>query len=176
MTIPRELSLTEINGQYYLRSFPVTEFSAIEETSIRESNPASLDKKLTGPAKLQFSSGKPEDFTVTLSNTKGEKWIAGYEKNSNRYYIDRTASGKKDFEKGFAGKIFSKRISMDAGIDMTLIIDEASVELFADRGLTTMTSVFFPNENYNSVQIKGANGFTMDTVTLTPLKSIWKKK
>jgi len=176
MTIPRELSLTEINGQYYLRSFPVTEFSSIEETSIRESNRASLDKKLTGPAKLQFSSGKPEDFSVTLSNTQGEKWIAGYDKKSNRYYIDRTASGKKDFEKGFGGKIFSKRISMDAGIDMTLMIDEASVELFADRGLTTMTSVFFPNENYNSLQIRGANGFTMDTVSLTPLKSIWKKK
>ena len=37
---------------------------------------------------------------------------------------------------------------------MTLIIDVASVELFADGGLTTMTSVFFPTISFNKLRFQ----------------------
>ena len=62
------------------------------------------------------------------------------------------------------------------GTDVTLIIDDASVELFADKGATTMTSIFFPTETYGLLKITGGNHFKMDTVSFTFLKSIWKKK
>lgn len=175
MTIPRELSLEQINGQYYLRSFPVEELSVIEEKAIRKTHCTNTEEKLTGPAKLQFSCQTIESFSVRLSNTKGEQWIAGYDKKSNSYFIDRTASGKKDFAQGFAGKIKAKRTGTGIGTDITLVIDDASVEFFADRGLTTMTSIFFPNEKYSAVKITGDTGFIMDSVLFAPLKSIWKR-
>lgn len=175
MTIPRELTIEQINGAYYLQSFPVKELAAIEEKGITENNLIRADKKLRGPAKLHFVLRAIDNFSVTLSNTKGEKWIAGYDKNTNQYFIDRTASGKINFEKGFAGKIFSKRISTHGAMDITLLIDDASVEFFADKGTNTLTSIFFPNEKYSAVKIEGGNQCRIDSLALTPLKSIWIK-
>jgi fructan beta-fructosidase len=175
MTLPRELSVIQLNGQYYLQSVPVKELNVIEGKEQRETNVIRYDRKLMGPAKLQLHINLLQDFSITLSNTKGEKWVAGYDKKTNSYFIDRSLSGKKDFEKGFAGKIVSKRVSTGAGTDMIIMIDDASAELFADNGLTTMTSIFFPAENYRSLRISGGDLFTINQLTVTPLSSIWKK-
>lgn len=176
MTIPRELSLEQVNGEYYLRSMPAKELSVIEETTVKENNISSFNKTFSGPVKLTFHCTVSENFSISISNQKNEKWIAGYDKKTNSYFIDRSASGKKDFEKGFAGRIVSKRISTNREMDIVLVIDNASAELFADNGLTTMTSIFFPTENYHSLTISGDNNFKMDAIQLTPLKSIWNKK
>ncbi len=174
MTIPRELSLTRINDQYYLRSLPVKELSAIEGNEITESNIAGFEKPLQGPAKLQLHLNSAENFSITLSNAKGEKWIAGYNLDSNHFFIDRKLAGHNDFEKGFASRTVSKRISIHPQMDITLIIDHASAELFADNGLTTMTSIFFPGENYTTIKVQGENHFKIDSLRFTPLNSIWK--
>ncbi|MEO7531396.1 MAG: glycoside hydrolase family 32 protein [Sediminibacterium sp.] len=173
MTLPRDLTLEKINGQYYLRSLPVKELAAIEEKRVPEKNVITFNKKITGPTQLRFHSNQAENFSITLSNSKNEKWIAGYDKKNNQYFIDRVLSGKIDFEKGFAGRSIAKRISTNLGMDFLLLIDNASAELFADNGLTVMTSIFFPSENYNMLNITGENGFVMDKLFFTPLQSIW---
>ena len=33
-----------------------------------------------------------------------------------------------------------------------MILDNTSLELFADGGLTTMTEIFFPDQPFNSMQ------------------------
>ncbi|MES2328113.1 MAG: glycoside hydrolase family 32 protein [Bacteroidota bacterium] len=174
MTVPRELSLAKVNGQYYLRSLPVKELEVLGEKTTKEKIINSFNYKFEGPAKLEFNSITMENFSISLSNDKGEKWIAGYDKSINSYFIDRTASGKKDFEKGFASRIVSKRISTNTGMNIVLVIDNASAELFADNGLNTMTSIFFPNENYNTIKVAGKPSFIMNSLSFTPLKSIWR--
>ena len=43
-----------------------------------------------------------EDFSVVLTNKDQEELIIGFDKASNKYYIDRAKAGKVDFEPGFA--------------------------------------------------------------------------
>ncbi len=173
MTIPRELSLTKVKGQYYLRSVPVKELDALGSQENVAANLTVLEKELSGPAKLHIQLKQAESFSVTLSNAGGEKWVAGFDADSNYFFIDRTLSGEKNFEKGFASRITSRRIDTASGLDLTLIIDNASAELFADSGLTTMTSIFFPKDNYTRISIKGNKNFRMKTASLIPLKPIW---
>lgn len=175
MTIPRELSVELVNGEYYMRSRPVIEFSGIEGTAPEENNINSYRKTFSGPVTLALQCNASESFSITLSNQKNEKWIAGYDKNSNSYFIDRTESGKKDFEKGFAKRIVSKRIGINNEMNIALVIDNASAELFADNGLTTMTSIFFPTENYHSLTVSGGVNFKIDGLRLTPIKAIWNR-
>ncbi len=173
MTIPRELSITKMNGQYYLRSVPVKELDGIGSKENVISNLAALEKELAGPAKLRLQLEQAESFSITLSNAGGEKWVAGFDADSNYFFIDRTLSGKKDFEKGFASRVTSKRIDTARALDLTLLIDNASAELFADSGLTAMTSIFFPKENYQLISVKGDKKFRIKTASLVPLKRIW---
>jgi fructan beta-fructosidase len=123
---------------------------AEKETVVENISSANYDLtarsgKLSGPAKLFMSSEKSGSFTVTLSNDRGEKVVIGYDQGANHYFIDRTSSGQTNFEKGFANKHTAPRLSDQPDMDVMLYIDNSSVELFADNGLSVMTEIFFPN-------------------------------
>ena len=59
-------------------------------------------------------------------------------------------------------------------MDFTLVIDDASVELFADEGLSVMTSIFFPTKNYTNISINSNDGFVVKTLTYTKMNPIWR--
>ena len=125
-------------------------------------------------ARLSLTSDKLETFTITLSNDAGEKVLIGYDKTSNNYFIDRTNSGKVSFEKGFAKRHTAPRFSSANYMDMTLIIDNASVELFADNGLTVMTEIIFPTALLSEVTIQSPENMLIKNLKYNKLKSIWK--
>ncbi len=125
---------------------------------------------LNGPAKLTLTGDAMQSFAITLANSKGEQVVCGYDQAKNEYYIDRTKSGKTDFEKGFAARHTAPRFSTGNTLDYTLIIDDASVEMFADGGLSVMTEVFFPNENYSNITITSPGKYVVQKIEYTPLK------
>ncbi len=88
----------------------------------------------------------------------------------NQYYIDRTASGKTSFNKGFASRPVAPRVAVTDSAGITLIIDVASVELFADEGVTVMTGIFFPGEDYNEITIEAKEKSAIKAIELTAVK------
>ncbi|WP_420150097.1 GH32 C-terminal domain-containing protein, partial [Spirosoma sp.] len=85
------------------------------------------------------------------------------------YYIDRTTSGKTDFEKDFGKRMTAPRFSSDKTISLTLLVDVASAELFADNGLSVMTAVFFPDQPLTKLSVKSATGTSIGKLTFTKL-------
>ena len=145
----------------------------IEELNVLETRKVDIVENtadLNGGAKLRITTDKIEDFAITLSNDSSEKTVVGFDKATNQYYIDRTTSGKTNFEKGFASRTTAPRIAVTDSSDITLIIDVASVELFADRGVTVMTGIYFPTKDYSKLSIEPKEKFKIKTVELTELK------
>lgn len=181
MTIPRELKLLKMGNSYYLASEPVKELNVIENKVISFKNINVKDsfnlskkvKNLPGQYKISFTSDQIKSFSIELSNNLGEQVLIGYNKENNTYYIDRTKSGKIDFEKNFSKRFAAPRLSANKKINLTLIIDAASVELFADNGLSVMTAIFFPNKPFNKTVIKSNDAFSINELDYTELKSIW---
>ena len=120
---------------------------------------------------FDLSKTTAQDLGIVVANSKGEKVLIGFEKSTNRFYIDRTEGGKKDFEKGFASRHYAPRHSTSTSLKMNLYIDVASVELFTDDGETVMTDIFFPTEDFNQLSLFSKNG----TSQLTEGK-IWALK
>lgn len=180
-TVPRELNIEKQGEKYLVTSLPVKELGALEENPVVIENTVAKDYdlsakvgKLAGPVKIELNSDKIETFSITLSNTQGEKLVMGYNKEKNSYYVDRTKSGKIDFEKGFGAFHYAPRLSAEINLDMTMIVDDASVELFADKGLTVMTEIFFPKEPYEHIQIQSPQKLIIKKVLYTRLSSIWQ--
>jgi fructan beta-fructosidase len=180
MTIPRDLSIEKIGDKYMIHSRPVPELDKLAEQAVvmKDIEAGNFDLtaktgKLAGPARLNIQADKIEDFTITLSNRSGQKLVIGYDNTGNRYFIDRTASGKVDFEKGFAAVHTAPRFSHRADLDLTLIIDNASVELFADDGLTAMTEIFFPDSLFSDITIRSPGGFKINSLQYNRMKSIF---
>jgi fructan beta-fructosidase len=155
-TLARDLGLQEVNGEFYLTSNPVKgiPFSTGETiTSLTKSKAT----KIAMPCKISLPISELHDFSIQLSNSLGELLIFGYDSSLNRYFIDRTLSGKSNFHPDFAAKHFAPRISIAKTMNMEIVLDKASIELFADNGLTVMTDIFFPSAPYTSISIQSNN-------------------
>jgi fructan beta-fructosidase len=164
-----------------IASKPVSELNNLSASPVNFKDVAVTDfdltsktGKLKGPARIKLTSGEIKNFTVTLSNSKGQKLVIGFDKSSNQYFIDRTASGKTDFEKGFGKRHTAPRFVQSKNFDLTLVIDDASVELFADNGLTVMTEIFFPDENYADIGIQSKEKLIVTALEFSRLKSIFE--
>jgi len=175
MTIPRELFLTQINGELLLASKPVKELAGIEQKPADLSGNLLSGKTVQAPNQylLKFSMDKISAYSIVLSNDAGEQLLMGYDSTKNEYYIDRSKSGKTDFNTEFRKVSFAPRLSPKGRSNIELVVDASSIELFADGGLTVMTAVFFPKKPYNHLQIQNNKGMVIKNVELIPLNSIW---
>lgn len=178
MTLPRELSIEQVGKKYLVASKPVNELKTLEAKVVKLNNINSKDfdltsvtGKLSGPCRLKFNFTKASDFSITLSNSLNQKLVIGFDQGRNQFYIDRTESGKVDFEKDFASRSVAPRFVNTSNLDLTLIVDNASVELFADNGLTVMTEIFFPVKNYSAIKIETND--PIENLEFVKLKSIY---
>jgi len=182
MTIPRELALKSINNKIVLTSLPVKELNSLIENSTGKKqvvirNKINLTRNLPHPNKqykLSFNSAQIRQYAITLSNNIGEEITFGYDSKANEYYINRLHSGDASFSKVFAGVFKAPRLATDQQHDLTLIIDEASVELFADQGLTAMTATFFPKTPFTHLEIESEERFKLERFKIWEMKSIWE--
>ena len=181
MTIPRELKLRHVGDDLLLASEPVAELLTIQSKPVITQN-ITVTKRMdisgkTGkvklPCRINLAIDKIDDFSLVISNDLGEEIKVGYDKAQNQYFIDRTKSGKKDFHKEFAERHVAPRFSNNAKMNMVLVIDISSIELFADDGLSVMTSVFFPNKTYSRIHIQSP-GIVIKKLEYVKLLSTWK--
>ena len=169
-TLPRELSIDKVNGRYLLVTQPVKELRILEEgwKNIKDSI------KVRAPFELRLSTDKIGAFKVVLSNDAGERAVVGFDKRSGQWYVDRSSSGKVDFHKDFAGRHVAPRLSEASSLSLTLVVDVASLELFADGGLTVMSELVFPSKPYDKIEVVSEDGVVMRALQVARLKGIWK--
>ena len=181
LTIPRELKIKHVEKNILIASQPVGELSKIQSTPIiisklKINNSIDIGSK-TGnikfPCRMNINTEEIKNFSLIISNDEGEELVIGYDKNQNQYFIDRTKSGKTDFQNEFVGRHVAPRFTNNNKMNISLIIDVSSVELFADDGLTVMTEIFFPNKPYNQINIKSPDNIVIKKLEYIKLKSIW---
>ncbi|RYY56166.1 MAG: glycoside hydrolase family 32 protein [Chitinophagaceae bacterium] len=158
MTIPRTLSLKEAGGKAFLAALPVKETEKLG-TVLKDAAPEKDGKILIAGKdslfRLSFAT-QDENFEISFSNSSAEKFVIGFDKPSNRFYMDRTAAGAAGFYPAFAARHWAPRVG-NGNVKIDLLVDLASVELFADEGLTVMTDIFFPVTSFNTVSVSSAN-------------------
>jgi len=177
-TIPRDLTLSKVGNDLYLASNPIPELLRIEKmvderkglTGVDSLNLSANLKKGKG-LKIEIQVDSPGDFSLELSDGSNQKLIVGYQEQAG-YFIDRTRAGRSDFESGFAKMHRSPRISNVAAKKLTVYIDAASVELFADGGITAMTDVFFPAHPNNTLQLIASDKLNISMIRVSTIESI----
>lgn len=158
-TIARELKLVKIENQWELTSLPVKELNKyrrkIKIDRQNHDNIIDFDhiSELKNSFELSFSQENVEDFKIIFKNKVGEKIIVGYDSKKKQYFIDRSNSGNVEFNKNFIKTAYAARISNSKQMSMRILIDKNSVELFADHGLTCLSSIYFNEDVFDSVQI-----------------------
>jgi fructan beta-fructosidase len=177
-TLPRVLKLKKTQSGLRLCATPVKELEKLRVVGSDIKLIAGVENKITGLNEIHMSvslsESTAEEFGLIFSNSRGEQLVLGYNRQSNQFYSDRSKSGITGFSPEFAKINYAPRISQDSILSMHLYLDHPSLEMFADGGLSVMTEVFFPSENFNRVTFFQKNGETViQNCTIYDLNSIW---
>lgn len=181
MTIARELVLVKDKEHYKLTSKPVKELQNYVAKTIKkealkiDKETVIIDKSLVDLSRvdIQFSLKKlkEDSYTFSLSNKLNNTIKFGINKKGKYFFIDRTHSGNLAFSDLFANKISKAPITEEfTSIDVRVIVDKTSIEIFYNNGKTVMTEIFFPEEPMETFSVSKANtDFTIDKLIINQL-------
>ena len=179
MTLPREISLAKEGDLYYLKNNIVKPFdkyitNVVQKDSINLSEKFTLDNKNFNQTELKFRMNTDKDLKLEFKNTANETLEFELIPSKKEILIDRRKSGLMNFEERFADKTHKMPFSpSDKKIDIRIILDWSSIEIFIDEGKYVMTEQIFPTEYYSSLLISANNKTVLENFTFSKIKSIW---
>lgn len=171
MTIPRELTLQHTDSGYRLYALPVKEISTLFDatykltetqvsTSLDITKAMGCDTILTDLAMhFELPDNPDAGFAIVLSNALGEQYAMTYDQVRNEFTYDRSKSGDVSFSDLFANHpTKAPRENKRQTIEVRLIMDATSCEIFWDGGLSVATEIYFPSQPFNQVTLQAING------------------
>jgi fructan beta-fructosidase len=180
MTVPRTLKLSETEKGYEVTSYPVPELNSLHgetfkietaeagDVNLNEGNLATYDLELTIDAE------EKGPFEIQLYNNLGDTLKLGYN-GTDLFYIDRDNSGNNQFSEKFAGRQEGPFTWNNDEVNLRMLVDVGSVEIFLNEGELTMTSLFFPQEPLTQARLVSSSAAPISVAgNLYEMKSIWK--
>ncbi|MEZ4842604.1 MAG: glycoside hydrolase family 32 protein [Flavobacteriaceae bacterium] len=168
MTLPRELKLIFSNGTYKLLSSPTGKLKNLygqtivkkdivfkKKTVLLDSGNLDLSRLVID---IELKEMKDDKYTFTVENDKGNQLFFGIDNKDKYIFIDRKKSGKIDFSEAFSSKI--SRLPLDQNyetINLKLVFDKTSLEIFLNGGEMAMTELFFPEVPYQTLSVESSN-------------------
>lgn len=114
-------------------------------------------------------------FGLKVLGNASESTRICYATATQRLSIDRTNSGNEGFHPAFSSVEDARVELINGRLRLRLYVDRASVELFAQDGLTTITDQVFPAAGANNVSVFSEGGTArLESMTVTPLnQAMW---
>lgn len=168
MTFPVELSLKKFGDELLLSKNPVREISSLYLKS-HIFNEQIIDENTDI---LDNLNGDLFHIKIQFSNINADKLILNVRRgnsNGNRIAFDLETSSLK-----FDGQVGILK-SINGIYDAEILVDRASVEIFANSGTMVMTNNFTPKPDFQGLKIKTIVGTVkLCSLEVHELKSIYK--
>ncbi|ANW95646.1 glycosyl hydrolase family 32 [Wenyingzhuangia fucanilytica] len=167
MTLPRELTLLQVESGYKLISTPVSQLgNYFKETIIKKDIVFKKNTSLLKSEDLDLSKSvidvslknmKTDIYTFSLNNTIGDTLEFGINNKENFLFIDRKKSGIINFSNEFANKISKANLDKrQSSAAFKIILDKTSIEVFFNNGEEVLTEIFFTNQPYMNLSIESS--------------------
>lgn len=163
MTLPRELSLTESNGRYVVKSIP-----AREVATHRKKNVALTPTKINGKYELltaqgikdfpqyvhlEFNSQAADRIEFSLGAGREQSRLI-IDRDKGQVLFDRNKSGLVKFSEKFTGIQRAPFNNKKNQLKLELYIDNSSIEIFINEGELVFTNQVFPTQKNQELVIK----------------------
>ncbi|TMM59466.1 glycoside hydrolase family 32 protein [Maribacter algarum] len=182
MTIPRKLSLQKLGDDFSLFNYPIRNFELLinregkKDITVAQGEPEILLFENFNQTEIQFIIDS-KDFRLTFGNSNGDKLGLGIDSEIHEFGIDRSKSGRVDFQEDFAS-IPQMPVNdlPDSEYEVRIILDLSSIEVFLNKGQYVMTAQIFPTENYTDLTIENPGGseINLKDFEINKVKRIWK--
>jgi sucrose-6-phosphate hydrolase SacC (GH32 family) len=186
MSVARTLALRRVGGTWQLVQQPVSALESLREplffaggSIIGADAPVGLEKVSGDTLDLEvtLAPGEAREVGVIVRKGANEETVIGYDAHAKTIFIDRTRSGRADFDKRFPGRHAAEvRPVSDGSVSMRILVDRSSVEVFADGGATIITDRIYPSLDSRGTALfaRGGAGRLID-LKAWRLRSTWRR-
>ena len=184
MSIPRELRLARIDGQYQLRQVPVAELESLRGAraafaggTVGDANAWIRQATLeSGPLELSLSidPGSSERAGIRLYAGGDQETVIAVDPRSRTVLVDRTKSGETTFHPKFPGTQSAPLARKEGETKLRIFVDTSSIEVFIDEGERVLTTLIFPRSGGREIEFFGPAETKIGASEAWPLRSAWK--
>ncbi|MDL2356297.1 MAG: glycoside hydrolase family 32 protein [Pseudomonadota bacterium] len=183
-SVAREVTLRSIDGQVRLVQQPVAAFDQLRRdvllaatgepiadgvTALAPTGAGAIDIELLLDPGTALRAG-----VLVHTGANGDQTAIGYDRALGQVYVDRSRSGDASFSDIFAARHAAPVALRDGAIRLRILVDGASVTVFAGDGEAVLTSQIFPAAGSDGLGAFAEGGqATLRHLTAWPLASIW---
>lgn len=145
MALPRVVSLDSVAGTWRLRTDLIDEIETLANDKARDAMLVRATLSLHQPSE------------ITFSNRHGQRFVISTDVANRRILACRDGfTGETNFAHNFAITTIAAplRESVDS-VEVTIVVDQSSVEVYAEHGLSTLSAVVYPLSGYDKVSYTG---------------------
>jgi fructan beta-fructosidase len=154
MTVPRKLALRTYAEGPRLVQEPVEALLKLRAKRL------AWDTKIASHS-FQIEStiplGQAEEVGWKILSEGGTYTIIGYNKTDQQLFVDRTHSGRVDFGNYFPARTAAP-LPVKGPLQMNILVDRCSIEVFAQGGRVAITNLVFPEGNAYTVKFYSHGG------------------
>ncbi len=183
-SIPRVLGLRQTAAGVRLIQQPVAELKSLRGKSaavkaVKLGTGQTPKALLAGDAVEivgEFEVGKNSSALIRLrSDSPDKETVIGYDAGTGKMFVDRTRSGKADFDPNFAGRHEAALSAVRGKVKLHIFVDHSSVEVFGNDGEAAITDRIFPPSPNQRVELDGiGENAKCLSLNIWQLHSIWK--
>ncbi|MHC6593400.1 GH32 C-terminal domain-containing protein [Arthrobacter sp. C152] len=182
MALPREVTLTQTGQGPRLRQKVVAQADALKNSAAAYSTaqaqdirPGTTSLPVSGDVvqiDAEFSPGTASSFGLNVLGSGTQATRVGYSVPAARAFIDRTNSGTTGFHPAFPSVDDVPVQLINGRLHLRLYVDRASVEVFAQDGLATLTDEVFPAAGASALSVFAEGGTArLESLSVTPLSN-----
>lgn len=178
MTVPRRLELKKnAAGDFYLSNYPLEQMNTIlgdlqkEAIILAPQEEKQLAIPFLNQSEVRFQA-KREDWSIAYGSGEDQLEL---KLDSGAFILDRTRSGKTDFEDSFPSVQQMPVKELPEEFEVRILTDWSSVEVFLNKGQYVMTAQVFPNAPYDELSLKNTGNatLTLDDFEYSVIEAIW---
>lgn len=181
MTVPRKLSLHKVVDDYFLANYPIDKISdltnstLVNEVEVAANTSDTLQVEGLNQSEIRLRTAA-KNFKLLFKNELDEVLVLSMDSKNQVFTIDRTLSGKVDFQEDFGAK---KHVAPLKGmkenvLEFKILMDWSSMELFVDQGMLSMTEQIFPTVPYHTLIIVNEDEQAPIVIkSIKRMESIW---
>lgn len=168
-SIPRVLRLKRFPQGIRLVQEPISELTslrgrhvAFRDKTIEAANGILQSQRVMGDTleiKVTIDPGKATSFGFEVRKGAGQQTIIGVDLAKSELFVDRIHSGDVSFSPRFAGRQTAPlKIGSGQTVELHILVDRCSVEVFANHGERVMSELVFPSVSSRGIELYSRGG------------------
>ena len=185
MTFPRKLALRTTSDGLRLIQLPSDAITKLHKPPFTRfiGTEKEVNKHLNGHTRgdkmvdltATITLGSAKQAGLRLLSGDGSSTQVGYDREREELFIDRSDSGETGFSKDFPARISAPlQLTRQGLLQLRILVDRSSIEVFAEHGRVVMTELVFPKQNGKRISVFSENGKLGGvSVRVWTVASIW---